>query len=1040
MIMNLLEQRVEKTLLELARFRVIKKISVTRIETAPKGGAWRAFENGGEWGVPEPWQDFRFEVVAPEDFSGRVLLRAITGREGLWDATNPQFEARVDGRIEQALDVNHTAVELGMAEAVRGRRFSVVLNGYCPPLSEGEAVPNLTLTLEDEDVETAQLYYDISVPYQGCDLLPKGDRDREATLEILSRAIDRIDLRYPHSQDYIRSVAAAREYLRHAYYEKRRAVPPSAVAECVGHTHIDVAWLWDLEQTRHKAVRSFSTVLKLMDKYPEYKFMSSQAALYQMVKEDEPELYGRIKEAVSNGRWEPEGGMWLEADCNVTSGESLARQFLYGQMFFQKEFGKRSRILWLPDVFGYSAALPQLMKLSGIDYFMTTKLSWSEFNLTPCDTFLWKGIDDSSVLTHFSPSREADYSRQNSEDNTDHGLPHYTTYNALLRPSQIAGGWQRFQQKDLDDRYLVSYGYGDGGGGPTEWMLENGRRMDVPAPGTPAVAHTFALEFFQSLEKRVMDDPRLPRWSGELYLEYHRGTLTSMGRNKRFNRKIEFKLREVELLRTVAREKVGLAYPREALDALWRDVLTLQFHDILPGTSIKKVYDDSTAMYERAFEALDALSREAADALTRPEGGVTLVNTLSEARDDIARFDAPEGATHLRDEAGRLFPIQRTEDGCVAFVKDLPSMSGRFYGFSSGEAEKTRVTISREGFDTPFFAGKFDSAMRITSLVMKSTGREVCRPGEALNRLVCYEDKPSKFDAWEVSLFYPRKFWEVDELLSAEVVECGPARATLRVVWRYQMSTIRQDIRVYADIGRIDFDTTADWRESQILLKAHFPVDVFYNEATYDIQFGNIKRPTHKNTSWDVARFEVAAHKWADVSEDGFGVSLLNDCKYGHSADERSVALTLLRCAVHPNPEADKEVHHFTYSLYPHEGGWRDAGTPSMAYRLNEPVKAVRGDATFGPFAAVNAPNVMIEAVKNAEDGNGVILRAYECYGRRTKALLTLDAPVLDAKKVNILEETIGEPVFGGRVVELNLRPYEITTVRVLTQNKRLEA
>ncbi len=1034
MIMNLLGQRVEKTLSELARFRAARKVSVADIETAPKAGAWRTFENGGEWGVPEPWQDFRFEVEVPKDFAGRVLLRAITGREGLWDATNPQFEARVDGRVEQALDVNHTAVDLGMAEAVRGRRFSVVLNGYCPPLAAGEAAPNLMLTLEDEDVETAQLYYDLSVPYQGCVLLPEGERDREATLEILSRAIDRLDLRYPHNQDYIRSVAAAREYLGQAYYQKRQSISPCAVAECVGHTHIDVAWLWDLEQTRHKAVRSFSTVLKLMDKYPEYKFMSSQAVLYQMVKEDEPELFARIKKAVSDGRWEIEGGMWLEADCNVTSGESLARQFLYGQKYFREEFGRTSRILWLPDVFGYSAALPQLMKLSGVEYFMTTKLSWSEFNLTPYDTFLWKGIDGSSVLTHFSPSRELDYSRQGSDDNTDHGLPNYTTYNALLRPSQIAGGWQRFQQKDLDDRYLVSFGYGDGGGGPTEWMLENARRMGVPAPGTPAVAQSFALEFFQALEKRVKDDPRLPRWSGELYLEYHRGTLTSMGRNKRFNRKIEFKLRETELLRTVALEKAGLPYPHGALDEIWRNVLILQFHDILPGTSIKKVYDDSTAMYLKAFEALDCLCREAVEALRRRTDGVTLVNTLSETRDDIACFEAPEGATHLLGEDGRLFPIQRTEEGCSAFVKGLPAMSGRFYGFSSGEADKARLSVSRDGFDTPFFAGKFDSAMRITSLVMKSTGREVCRPGEALNRLVCYEDKPYQFDAWEVNVYYPRKFWEVDELLSADVVESGPVRATLRVVWRYQMSVIRQDIRFYADIGRIDFDTTADWRESHTLLKAHFPVDVFYNEATYDIQFGNLKRATHKNTSWDVARFEVAAQKWADVSEDGFGVSLLNDCKYGHSADEHSLALTLLRCAVDPNPEADKEVHRFTYSLYPHEGGWRDAGTPSMAYRLNEPVKSVRGDASFEPFAAVNAPNVMIEAVKDAEDGDGFILRAYECYGRRTKALLTLDAPVADAKRVNILEETVGEAAFSGRVVEMHLRPYEIATLRVHTQ------
>ncbi len=1031
MITNQLDKRIDRALRELDRFRAARRVPVRFIETAPKGENWRAFENGASWGEASPWQDFRFEAQVPEDFAGRALIRAVTGREGLWDATNPQFEARLNGRMEQALDVNHTALPLGMAEAVRGRRFSLLLNGYCPPVQPGESAPRLTLTLEDEDPETAMLYYDLSVPWQGAVLLPEGDRDREHTLEILSRAVDLLDLRHPHSGAYSLSVRAARAYLQREYYEKRASLPACATAECVGHTHIDVAWLWDLEQTRHKAVRSFSTVLKLMEQYPEYKFMSSQAVLYQMVKEDEPELYQRIQKAVSEGRWEPEGGMWVEADCNVTSGESLARQFLYGQRFFREEFGKTCRILWLPDVFGYSAALPQLMKLSGIDYFMTTKLSWSEFNLTPCDTFLWKGIDGTEVLTHFSPTREPDYGHLNQEDNDDHGLPNYTTYNALLQPSQIRGGWLRFQQKELDDHYLVSYGFGDGGGGPTEWMLENARRMAAPAPGTPKVTQRFALQFFRGLEERVAHDPRLPKWSGELYLEYHRGTLTSMGRNKRYNRKIEFKLRETELLRVVAQERAGLPYPRAALDGIWRNVLTLQFHDILPGTSIKKVYDDSTAMYEDCFVRLEELCRDARAALLRPGDGVTLVNTLARERDDLVILDAPEGAESIRDLSGNAFPLQRAEEGCVAFVRELPAMSGRFFAFAPGGGAKGTMTLSREGFETPFFLGRFDTAMRIASLIHKPTGRELCRPGKALNRLTCYENKPFQFDAWEVSVYYPRKAWEVDEVLSVELIENGPVRATIRVTYGYQNSVIRQDIRLYQDIGRIDFDTTADWHESQTMLKAHFPLDVFYNEATYDVQFGNLRRPTHKNTSWDVARFEVAAQKWADVGEDNFGVSLLNDCKYGHSADEEALSLTLLRCAVYPNPEADKEVHHFTYSLYPHEGDWRDADTPHMAYRLNEPVRAAQGDAEFESFVRVDAPGVVVEAVKAAEDGNGVIVRAYECFGRRTRAAFEFGAPVAGARAVNILEEPIGDVEFSGNAVTVPMRPYEIKTLRV---------
>ena len=354
------------------------------------------------------------------------------------------------------------------------------------------------ICLKDVNIEAAGLAYDIRVPWEAACLCQEGERDRETTLKVLSDALDLLDLRNPQSDAFNRSITQARTFLKTEYYDKRRSMAPPAVADCIGHTHIDCAWLWDLHQTRHKAVRSFATMLKLMERYPEFRFMSSQPLLYQFVKEDQPALYARIKEAVKRGQWKPEGGMWVEADCNIPSGESLVRQLLHGQEFFQKEFGSRTRILWLPDVFGYSAALPQIMKKAGIDYFMTSKLSWSEFNLSPYDTFLWKGIDGTQVLTHFTPARDA------SSDYESHlDLAWFTTYNAMLTPTQIRGGWQRFQQKDLDDHFLVSYGFGDGGGGPTDWMIENARRMMVPLPGTPVVRQCMPDAFFDELQERV---------------------------------------------------------------------------------------------------------------------------------------------------------------------------------------------------------------------------------------------------------------------------------------------------------------------------------------------------------------------------------------------------------------------------------------------------------------------------------------------------------------------------------------------------------
>ncbi len=1031
MITHQLDARMKRMLQDLIDHQARRVVMVEGIERAPRGGAFAPFKNMDTWGE-DSWQDFRFSLRIPDGFCDMPVLRVKTGREGGWDALNPQFVVRVNGRVEQAFDVNHTVLLL---RGKAGDRFDVVLNGYCAPLKGDETLPYLKLTLEDINQNLMGLYYDLSVPYQAAMLVPPGERERETTLETLNRALDMLDLRRPHSEAFDCSVKAAREYLAKEYYAPRAKLAPVAVADCVGHTHIDVAWLWDLYQTRHKAVRSFSTVLNLMQRYPEYKFMSSQAALYDMVKTDEPELYGRIREAVARGQWEVEGGMWVECDCNVTGGESLVRQFLYGQEFFVKEFGKKSRILWLPDVFGYSAALPQIMKKSGIDYFMTTKLSWSEFNLSPYDTFQWKGIDASQVLTHFSPSRE--YFEAGQGEGHE-GLSHYTTYNAMITPSQIAGGWKRFQQKALDDEFLVSFGYGDGGGGPTDWMLENARRMSAPMPATPSVRMQHARPFFEELEKRVKDDPRLPTWSGELYLEYHRGTYTAIGKNKRNNRKMELLLREVELWGAMAQKQTGFAYPHEQMRNIWREALTLQFHDILPGSSIKKVYDDSDKMYAEMFEKLYALRDEMLSALAaRCPGDIALFNSLSASRDDVVWFDAPEWVNSLVDEKGARYPVQRDGGKCCAFVRGLAPMCATPMWFDKEVTPAEAVKADEHGFDTPFFKGAFDGSMRITSLVVKENGREVCPDGQTLNRIVCYENKPHNYDAWDVNIYYDRRQWPVDAVSSVELISSGPVLSRLRVKYGYMDSTIDQDVVVYHDLNRIDFETQVDWREKQYMLKAHFPVDAVYTDAVCDIQYGNVKRPVHKNTSWDVARFEICAHKWADVGEDDFGAALMNDCKYGYSIDEGDMALTLLKSSVYPNEAGDQETHRFTYSFMPHEHSWREANVPLMAYQLNVPVTAARASGGQGKrpasFAAVEQPNVVIEAVKPALDGNGIIVRAYENFGRRAlNVRVQLDETPREAVECNMLEEPLESANVTGGALVFDLKPYEIKTFRLI--------
>ena len=892
MQMHQLDKRIRKMLEVLDEYAVIQAVPVQGIRIAPRGtDAWEDFANGGCWGTPEQeWFDFRFTAVTPEDFRGRTVLSILTGREGAWEAVNPQILAWVDGRIEQAFDTRHHDLVLS-DRPEPGRAREVRFEGYAPAAAGSRMPARMYIELKDINAEVMALACDIRVPWEAACLCREGDRDREQTLQALSDALNLLDLRNPQSDAFNASVRAARAFLQAEYYDKRRNMDVTAIADCVGHTHIDCAWLWDLYQSRHKAVRTFATMLKLMERYPEFLFMSSQPLLYKFVKEDQPALYERIREAVRAGRWQPEGGMWVEADCNLSSGESLVRQFLHGQEFFQKEFGRRCRILWLPDVFGYSAALPQIMKGSGIDYFMTSKLSWSEFNLYPYDTFMWKGIDGSEVLTHFTPAREK------SDQNGSHSdLAHFTTYNAMLTPSLMQGSWQRFQQKSLDNHFLVSYGFGDGGGGSADWMIENARRMSVPLPGTPVVRQCMPRAFFEQLEERVSGNPRLPKWSGELYLEYHRGTYTAMARNKRFNRKMELALRDAEFLCSWACRACGSPYPSEALHDLWETVLTLQFHDILPGSSIKKVYDDALEMYTDAAAKVEAIRAQALDALAeKMDGEVVAFNTLSVDRNDVIWFDAPEDVTALEDADGNRFPVQFVEGRACAFVKGIPSLGARGYRFVKGEPAGTLLHADTDGFDTPFFRGAFDGAMRIASLVDKRNGRELCRPGEVLNRIVCYENRPHKYDAWDINIYYDQRKWEVDDLRGVEVVATGPVLTRLRARYAFNRSVITQDVTFYADIDRIDFDTAVDWREAHYMLKAHFPVDVFYNDATFDIQYGNVRRATHKNTSWDVARFEVCAHKWADVSEPGYGFSLMNDCKYGYSVDEHGMALTLLK-------------------------------------------------------------------------------------------------------------------------------------------------
>lgn len=1011
---------------------------------------WETFDSRlMHWYGPDRHYWFRTVFTVPEEYDGKGLwLRIRTQIEEWDDAKNPQFLVFLNGEVVQGADMNHREVLLSEA-ATAGETVTVDLQAY-----SGTLHPEFRLMADVEEVSepVKDLYYDIQVPLWAMDRMDQEGKTAIDILTVLNDTISLLDLRDVFSDNFYRSVEAARAYIAKALYEDL-AGDDTVIATCIGHTHIDVAWWWTVAQSREKAARSFATVLELMDEYPEYQFMSSQPVLYTFVKERYPELYEEIKRRAAEGRWEPEGGMWLEADCNLTSGESLVRQFLYGKRFFQEEFGVDSRVLWLPDVFGYSGALPQIMKKCGIDYFMTTKLSWNQFNKVPDDTLLWEGIDGTKVLTHLISTLGVGQSVDRF----------FTTYNGILHPDAIMGGWQRYQNKEMNNDILIAFGYGDGGGGPTREMLETGRRMEKGIRGIPKVRQESSLTYFTELSERVKDSRRLHTWTGEFYFEYHRGTYTSMARNKRSNRKSELLLMDLELLAVLA-EKRGAAYPAEELGRLWKMVLLNQFHDILPGSSIKEVYVVTKREYEQLAEEGGRLLKERKEAVAGAGDGVTVFNTLGFTRRSLTVL--PDGVTSLTDK-GEALPSQEIGGLWYSLTGEIPSKGYSVYGAvreaaggTAGEAAGATEaaggvvenSAAESGGDTPFSVlktadgfvittpfAKVDMASdgSFTSLLDFSENRQVWKAGEAGNRLRIYEDKPIYYDNWDIDVFYTEKYWDLDEPASIAVTSEGPLCLQITVNRSFMHSRMTQDIRFYAHSPRIDFNTWVDWKEHQYLLKAGFPVDVHTDEAAFDIQFGNVVRKTHTNTSWDRARFESCGHKWMDVSESGYGVSLLNDCKYGHSVREGCIELTLIKSGIEPNPDTDNEEHVFTYSLYPHQGTWREADTQKEAADLNQPLSAVNGGIpgeSYG-FAGVKGDSVVLETVKKSEDGNGIILRLYESRNKRVNAKVSLSCAPVTVTECNLLEEPVDEA--GGLMIDQDgfsfvIKPYEIKTYKVV--------
>ena len=996
-----------------------------------------------DWPVIEPltywgeWkQNFvlRSTIQIPEEWEKGLPLAlslpiGITG-----EFSHPEALAYIDGISYAACDRHHHEFALRAAWQ-DGQAHTLALHGWTAAGGdEGAQLLMKPCEIVQLDQPTRDFIAKARVMLGAVKALPEASPARGKLLFALDRAFILLDTREPFGNDFYASVAAAHAALMEGLAQA--GVPMDVEVIATGHSHIDVAWLWTLGQTRRKASRTFHTVNRLMEQFPDYHFTQSQPQVYEYIRQDHPELFAEIKKRVAEGRWELTGGMWVEADCNLSGPESLARQFLLGRSFFKEHFGEdvETPVLWLPDVFGYAWALPQLIKQAGLDYFFTIKIGWSQYNRLPFDSFWWQGIDGTRVLTHFSST-------------PDRGSAFASTYCGMATAEDMLETWTNSRQKDLGHGEVVpplltAFGFGDGGGGPTREMLENLREL-AEFPALPRARQGDVGSFFRQLEESAGE--MLPTWNGELYLEFHRGTYTTQSRSKRWNRKSEFLLHDAEFL---AAQAVLLndaySYPHREITQAWQLICLNQFHDIIPGSSIREVYVESEQQYGLITELGTYVRDEALKALAgQVAGDLLIVNPTSFERQDLAFWSehVPVGQYLQESQTGEPLFTQQTAAGTWIAALAWSPLSIVGVQLAPGELTRpqTELVVTPELLENQYIRVELNSAGDITRIYDRVQAREVLPQGALANQFQAFEDRPLRFDAWNIDIFYDDKQWLADPATSVRVVEAGPLRAMIEIQRQILHSQYTQRISLAYNSPHIAIETNIDWRERHILLKVAFPVDILNPVASYEIQWGNVQRPTHRNTSWDWARFETCAQKWVDLSEGDYGVSLLNDCKYGHDIQVNVMRLSLLRSPTSPDPEADQGEHSFTYSLLPHAGTWNEE-TIGAAYALNDPLlvytpaRRERQPAMqqTPPLFSVDRSNAIIETIKQAEDGRGIIVRLYESQRQRGRVTLTAGFELGEVWHTNLLERGGEQLCPQGQQVTFSFKPFEIVTLRLI--------
>ena len=978
-------------------------------------GNFQPMPTGTKWGREWEYLWVRATVTLPEAAAGkRIVLQVDAGGESAVYVNGKEFGCR---RNDWVRDQTHRMSDLVLTDSgVPGTTYEVVLEAYAGndvpgSVCRGPVYPDWNQPVDSDKLrgtvgnssfgiwneEAFQLYVDVKT------LTSFRRATKEDTLHKADvwEALKQFTLTVDYDRDpagRLETYRAARALLAPILARHNGSTAPRFYA--FGHAHIDVAWLWPIAETARKIHRTFAAQVKHMDRYPDYKFLQSQPHLYRMTKELYPDLYARIKEKVAAGQWIAEGGMWVEADTNVPSGEALIRQFVHGKRFFREEFGVEDRFLWLPDVFGYTAALPQIMKGCGIDGFSTHKIWWNynggdEF---PYNDFYWKGIDGSEVRTFL----HRDYTSP-----TDAGV--------------MIDRWNNRKQKYGLRGFMIPFGYGDGGGGPSREFIENiGRLQDFE--GVPRMEMASPNKYF--------DETPAPTdtYVGELYFQCHRGVQSSQAKVKWGNRKCELALRETEFLGTLAKN-AGYTYPLADMDEHWKGVLLCQFHDILPGSSIKRVYDEAWQVHSGVLNALADVQLDMGRALCDGGDAITVFNSLSFDRVVLATL--PEGWDGAEAD-GETLPVQELNGALVARVT-VPScgcVSLRPTAAATATGAVT-ATLTADGavLKNDRLTVTFNRRGEIVSAVMAEGGEVMRGLG---NEMKMFRDIPVDYEAWDVDLSYELQPVDLPEEAEFEVLSEGALAASLRITRRINRSTYSQIVTLQANSDRVDFDTTFDWQEDQKMLKVGFNVDVQAMDALHEIQFGYLRRPTHRSRPFDMDRYEVPNHRWTALVEDGRGAAVLNDCKYGVNVLDTSINLTLLRSPCAPDPTADRGEQHVVYSFLPFLGTLNESGLVKEAYDLNCPATTFAGARATESTLSLSAGNVFIDTVKPAEDGSDdVILRLYEATGSRTDTTLTVNLPFGTIAACNMLEEDAVELPVEGNTLTLTFHPFEVKTLRL---------